>query len=124
MREIPNVRQHPGESRRRWFVDDYFELIVWFDRADRIVLFELSYDLERDWRAIRWNAALGCSHFRVDDGEDRPHRNAAPLLRVIVEAPPAEMLEAFEAHSQTLDPDIAATVTARLLEYRAARTRI
>ena len=120
MREILNVRQHTDESRRRWFVDDYFELIVWFDAADRIVLFELSYDLEHDWRAIRWNAADGCTHFRVDDGEDRPHRNATPLLRKATDPPPEAMWDAFERQSGSLDEAVLPVVAVRLREYRSA----
>ena len=28
--EIQNARQIAGEGVRRWFTDDYFDLIVWY----------------------------------------------------------------------------------------------
>jgi len=31
--EIKNVKQYDGEPQRRWFVDDYFDLIVWLSKA-------------------------------------------------------------------------------------------
>ena len=34
LRELRDVRQVPGESRRRWFASDYFNLIVWYDDDD------------------------------------------------------------------------------------------
>src|SRR5213080_3252392 len=43
LNELVNVRQHPEEHHRHWFCDEEFELIVWFEESDRIVLFELSY---------------------------------------------------------------------------------
>lgn len=119
MKEITNVRQHPSEHRRRWFCDEDFELIVWFEEPDRIVMFELSYDLQGDWRALRWREASGFEHFTVDDGEDRPHRNAAPMLRPNPKVPPKEMFDAFESRSNSLDSHVAGFVRTRLFEYRA-----
>src|SRR4051794_24039581 len=114
MREILNVRQHAGESRRRWFCDDYFELIVWFDMADEIVMFELSYDMSENWRAIRWKIGSGCTHHTVDDGEDRPHRNATPLLRPAGESPPAEVFDGFAERSGLLEEAIGTFVNGKL----------
>ena len=36
LRELKQVRQHKDEPRRRWFNDDYFDLIVWFSEKDSI----------------------------------------------------------------------------------------
>jgi len=44
LREVPNVRQIKGESKRRWFSDDYFDLIIWLDETDEIVGFQLGRD--------------------------------------------------------------------------------
>jgi len=120
MREIANVRQRTGESRRRWFYDDYFELVVWFREAGAITQFELSYDLDRDWRAIRWKEGTACTHYRVDDGEDRPHRNAAPMLRTTSGGPPDEVFTRFAARCSPggLEAEIGEFVVGRLGEWR------
>jgi len=74
MREINSeyVRQKKGEPHRRWFADEYFDLLVWEDETGEIVGFELSYDKNRDQRALTWEKQKGYHHFKVDDGESRP----------------------------------------------------
>jgi hypothetical protein len=119
VKEIHNVRQHPEERRRRWFCDEDFELIVWFEEPETIVRFELSYDIQRNWRALRWSDRSGFSHHFVDDGEDRPHRNATPMLIPSLDPPPVEMFAAFEARGRSLEPSILSFVCDRLTEYRA-----
>jgi len=60
-----------GRSHRRWFSDEYFDLIVWQDADnDDILRFELCYGKNRDEHAFVWNQQSGHSHFKVDDGED------------------------------------------------------
>jgi len=69
MTEIPNVRQIRGEGRRRWFCDDYFDLIVWY-RAEDISGFQLCYDRHGSPRAWTWTADHGRCHHGIDDGDD------------------------------------------------------
>jgi len=69
MTEIPNVRQIRGEDRRRWFFDNYFDLIVWY-RAEGISGFQLCYDRDGAPRAWTWTEDSGCSHHGIDDGDD------------------------------------------------------
>ncbi len=59
LRELADVRQIPGEPRRRWFADDYFDLIVWFDKRGQIIGFQLCYDLPRDEHALTWHEEHG-----------------------------------------------------------------
>ena len=42
--EIKNARQVPGEGKRRWFRDDDFDLIIWYDDSDTVFGFQLCYD--------------------------------------------------------------------------------
>jgi len=35
--EHAHVRQIHGEGYRRWFADDYFDLIVWYDDLKNII---------------------------------------------------------------------------------------
>ncbi|MEW6668085.1 MAG: hypothetical protein AB1512_22970 [Thermodesulfobacteriota bacterium] len=70
LREILNVSQIPGEPLRRWFRDDYFDLIVWFDPQGEIFGFQLCYDTKRHPRALTWLRDRGFTHEGIDDGDD------------------------------------------------------
>ncbi|WP_127478067.1 hypothetical protein [Sulfurivermis fontis] len=75
LQELPRVRQHGAEPRRRWFSDNEFDLIVWLDAEEAIIAFDLCYDKQRQEHVFRWRAAQGLSHLRVDDGEQRSGRH-------------------------------------------------
>ncbi|MES2693667.1 MAG: hypothetical protein V4773_09350, partial [Verrucomicrobiota bacterium] len=70
LREIKNVRQEPGEGRRRWFESDGLELVVWLDARGRMTGFQLCYDSGRHEHALTWREGGGFSHDRVDPGEE------------------------------------------------------
>jgi hypothetical protein len=81
LREARNVAQVKGESRRRWFADDYFDLIVWFGEKDEIVGFQLCYDKYGEQKAFTWHQNFGYMHHRVDQGEEKPGKlKATPIL--------------------------------------------
>jgi len=69
LKEIKNVRQVDGEPRRRWFDDEYFDLIVWFDKDALVWGFQLCYDREKKPRALTWTRKNGYKHSGIDDGE-------------------------------------------------------
>jgi hypothetical protein len=69
LREIKGVSQPKGEPRRRWFDDEYFDLIVWYAADGGFFGFQLCYDRSRKPRALTWTAASGYRHSGVDDGE-------------------------------------------------------
>jgi hypothetical protein len=69
MKEFINVRQIPGELKRRWFSSNEFDLIVWSSEDDCLVGFELCYDKHGKERSIRWSDSIGFQHMAVDDGE-------------------------------------------------------
>ena len=82
LREHTDVRQIEGEPRRRWFSDDRFDLIVWFNENDEIIGFQLCYDKSRYERALTWFKHTGYMYHRVDDGEHTIAmiRKATPIL--------------------------------------------
>jgi hypothetical protein len=113
--EVTAVRQHPGESPRRLFTDDYLQLYVWLDSAGGVSGFELSYDVHGEWRAVRWKQGTEPGHFRVDEGESRWGKKAAPIL-IPENAPvPAGLAEEFRRRSSRLGPAIRAAVMERLV---------
>jgi len=52
--EIRNARQVEGEGFRRWFTDDYFDLIVWYGDQNAMIGFQLCYDKQGKERALTW----------------------------------------------------------------------
>jgi len=78
---MKNVRQIPGENRRRWFSSPDLDLIIWFGADDKPAGFELCYDKRGEEKALRWTPS-GLVHSVVDDGEDRPgkHKSSPVLL--------------------------------------------
>jgi len=69
MKEIEDTRQIPGEGVRRWFIDDYFDLIVWCTDEGIIEGFQLCYDKGKNERAVTWRRTGSYIHEAVDDGE-------------------------------------------------------
>jgi hypothetical protein len=67
--EISNVSQPAGEPRRRWFVSDDLDLVVWCDESGRPSGFQLCYDKGLSERALTWQPDRGFTHTAVDDGD-------------------------------------------------------
>lgn len=75
LKEVHPLRQHADEPRRRWFSDQQFDLIVWFDTQDNIVAFDLCYDKPLHEHVFRWRTRQPLQHLRVDDGEQQSGRH-------------------------------------------------
>jgi hypothetical protein len=122
LKEWPNVRQLPGEPRRRLFGDDYLQLCVWFDLRDRVTGFELSYDLAKQWRALRWELGKAAVHYRVDAGEGRAFRKASPVLIDDRSSVSRVLDHDFQRRAKTLPATLAELVHEQLRAYLATFT--
>jgi hypothetical protein len=80
LKEYKDVRQVPGEGPRRWFLDSYFDLIVWYDDGGAIKGFQLCYDKENFERAVTWTREDGYSHNKIDDGDVTGRAKMTPVL--------------------------------------------
>lgn len=103
-REIKNVRQEPGDGRRRWFEAEGIELVVWFTPADEIAGFQLVYDAGGGERALTWRPRAGFAHSVVDTGDRTPLKNETPVLLPDGEVPWQELAQRFGRHAGSLDP--------------------
>jgi hypothetical protein len=118
MKEILHVSQILGEPRRRWFSDDYFDLIIWFDPQGGISGFQLCYDNRKSPRALTWLRDRGFTHEGIDDGDD-------PLLRykstpVLVPDGPfdtGEILKRFTQASRSLPEGITRLVMEKIQSF-------
>lgn len=116
--ELRDVRQIEGEHRRRWFMDAYFDLIVWLTADDEVVGFQLCYDKQGDQRALTWKRPAVYAHTGIDDGENRPGKyKATPILVADGVFDHAAIGERFRLASASIDPAIAEFVHAKLIAY-------
>jgi hypothetical protein len=121
LREIRNVRQVPGEMRRRWFTSESMDLIVWLDDADDPTQMQLCYDKgrRRAERALTWKPGVGYTHTAVDDGETGygGRYKATPILLADGGFNTQRVSSLFLDHSTHLPLDIVDFVVAKIREF-------
>jgi hypothetical protein len=118
LRELTEVRQDPKEPKRRWFADDYFDLIVWFDKRGEIIGFQLCYDINGDEHALTWGERTGFSHQRVDDGERQRPYKATPILVADGSCDYAAISQFFEERSSAIDERVAKLVLDKIVHCK------
>jgi len=117
--EVPNVRQVAGEGSRRWFTDDYFDLIVWYGAGARPTGFQLCYDKAMHERALTWTAERGFQHNRVDAGEVPGHPKMTPVIVADGAFEGGPVAARFREASAGIDPRVATFVLERLSSFQA-----
>ena len=125
LRELSHITPDHG-LRRRWFEDDYFDLIVWLDARPEIVRFQLCYDKRHDEHALTWQRHEGFTHARIDTGSASVWETRSPTLRQVTAATTigdARLARALRDHfaerSTKIDPVVAHFVRDKLVEYVA-----
>lgn len=123
--ECQRVRQIRGEGHRRWFTDDYFDLIVWYDgpSADpsNVTGFQLCYDRGGYERALTWRRDRGYTHERVDTGESAPGSpKSTPILVADGVFDSSGVAERFREASRRIEPALADLVLEKLASYAGA----
>lgn len=119
LKEAKHVMQVRGEPRRRWFDDDYFDLIIWFEKDDSVFGFQLCYDREKKARALTWTRAHGFRHSGIDDGDHAVGgaKNSPVLIEDgLFDAGAVE--KKLAAAAGELPADLLAFVLGKLKEYR------
>ena len=116
LREIA-ATQVEHEPRRRWFVDDDLELVVWLSDPASVVALELCYDKPGHERALTWSRERGYGHFRVDAGDETAMRNLTPILVNDGAFPKERVIARFTAASDALDPALRTLVLERLRQF-------
>lgn len=118
LKENPEVRQIPGDPPRRWFSDDFFDLIVWFAPDGSIYGFQLCYDREFKPRALTWMKDAGYRHEGIDDGDDPVGgHKSSPILVQDGIFNRDDIGKRFEAEGAGLPREILAKVLEKVREY-------
>jgi hypothetical protein len=131
MREIENVRQDDPEKIRRWFHDDYFDLFVWQTPTGEFMSFQLCYDVDRNERALVWNAEKGFFHDGVDSGQHAPGEHRTPIFVPDGRFDGDHVIPRFENRAARLDAQVGAFVMQKMRDFyrqppkdRPARTKV
>ena len=108
-----------GDFKRSWMSDEYFDLIVWYERSNAIHGFQLCYGKPHSERALTWRARRGFTHMRVDSGEDDPEWNNTPILMPDGSFPSEEVTREFCRRSTELSKSLRNFVLAKLAQFVA-----
>ncbi len=123
--ENKNVRQRPDEGFRRWFLNDYFDVIVWYESAaGEMTGFQLCYNRSVDERAFTWQRNKRSSHFVSSGADERGtpwiatavlHGDAGPV--------PPDVLDRLEREQGHLDEDLLRFIMEQATSYNDSYQR-
>jgi len=117
--EIQNPRQIGNEGPRRWFTDEDFDLILWYEKEGTGVTgFQLCYDKGRKERALTWWNGQGFTHKRIDDGEVPGRMKMTPVLVRDGAFDHTSIAERFRCSSGQIDPEIREFVYDKMMHYK------
>jgi hypothetical protein len=116
MVEIKDVQQKAGDLFRRWFSDNDFDLIIWYNDEKEIIGFQLCYDVKENEKAITYSDGK-FSHNKIDQGEDNPSKNRTPILVADGSFDEQKVLPKFEESSKNLENEIKEYVSSKIAEY-------
>lgn len=117
MYEIKNAKNYDGEYRVKFFVDNYFDLTVWYDADDTVYSFQLTYDKYTYPRALTWKKSRGFLHEKIDDGENPGRHKKTPVLMPDGYFRKDLIAEKFIHHSSDIDPAIGNFIYTKILSY-------
>ena len=119
-----DVRQDSDNYVRRWFFDDHFDLIAWYEQDGTLYGFQLCYDKPDDEKALTWFRDRGLSHHLVDAGEDCPWVNRTPMLTESDgRSHMARLLTSFRNSGGGLATELQMLIEQKIVEYGGQELR-
>ena len=116
--EIEDARQIPGEGKRRWFMDEELDLIIWYDDDGSMQGFQLCYDKLEHERALTWRKPNSYQHHAIDSGEPAmggPKMSPVLVADGVVDSALIEKL--FTEHNGEVPKELADTISKIILDY-------
>ncbi len=115
--EIKDVRQIPNDGFRRWFTDEEFDLIIWYEE-NKITGFQLCYGIKEDnERALTWLKENYYIHNKIDDGESPYTNKMTPILVSDGIFNKSEIAEKFRKNAMKMEYGLVDFVYKKLLDY-------
>jgi hypothetical protein len=116
--EFQNVKQYPGERFRRWFQDDYFDVIIWLEEDRKDVFgFQLCYDVQGDEHCLTWKKDSGFRHEVVDEGDSATDVKMSPIQLPDGPFPYKKVLDHFLDSFPSTDKKLMFFVYDKVIEY-------
>lgn len=67
LKENKTVRQREKEGFRRWFVNNYFDIIIWYEnKYSKLKGFQVCYSKNKHEKAFTWEPSFASSHYVSD----------------------------------------------------------
>jgi hypothetical protein len=122
MREIAGVNQDTPGQEKKWFTDDdYWDLYVWKDPSGEITGIQLCYSKNSFERSLTWIKGVKYTHMGVtgDYGDyDEDSRLASPILVPDGIFDKAHILKRFTQDGDRIDKEIFDFVADKIRSYR------
>ena len=116
LRESNTAQKEKGVFRR-WFEDDYFILIVWYNISEGAVFsFQLCYNKYYDEHALTWERRSGFLHNRIDNKREPGKYAPTPILVDDGIFPAEDILKKFMKSCKNIDEKVSSFVVIRLIE--------
>lgn len=103
LKEEQSVKQDIKHLFRRWFHDEYLDLIIWFEKANQIFGFQLCYNKLDNEHSLTWTVEDGFKHNRIDDGEMTFRIKRTPVLVKDGQVPIQMIIQEFSTRSKNID---------------------
>ena len=118
LKETISVRQIAGEPERKWFTDNFFDLIIWMGENKDMEGFQLCYDKGMNDRALTWKKPSTYTHRRIDDGEEHPlEPKKAPILIADGFFDSHSVANRFREESKNIDGEVFKFVYDKLVAF-------
>jgi hypothetical protein len=115
--EYKKVSQKEKGIIRKWYHDNYFDLIIWFDSEGNKIGFQLCYNIYGDEKAITLRGK-NYSHNKVDDGQQISGSHMTPILVQDGVFEKESVLDKFEKESLKIESELREYVINGIKEYR------
>jgi len=123
LKENLSVRQRPEEGHRRWFMNSYFELIVWYhSKGGELYGFQLCLSRNHSERAFTWTTEYTSSHKVSEASAENGYANPKTgILQGDGELISEDELARFRQESTLLEEDLRVLIVDKIVNYNQKR---
>lgn len=119
LEEYKRIMQNEKGIFRRLFIDDFFELFVFYKKNEEdIESFQFVYDRYENPHVFTWVKNKGFKHNKIDDGEDKVGRKRTPIMVPDGIFKKDTIIDKFEKESKNIDENVVKFVISKLMKYK------
>lgn len=119
MSDFIELKKEKEGSKRRWFMSNDYDLIVFNNEQGEIKEFQFCYDKNKHEQMLSWSIEAGYSHMAIDDGDvlnDMGHKRA-PLVVPNGSYSVNAILNKFLSASNSLPKNIEQFVKTKIINH-------